>query len=46
MDKEPSKELLDEAKRLGIPITMVDREKYKEAQFKKNEYKEYDSDIN
>lgn len=46
MDKEPSKELLEEAKRLNIPITMIDRQRYKDAHYKKNEYKEYDSDIN
>ncbi len=43
---EPTKEEIDEAKRLGIPLVWVEREKYQDKRMDEVEYTEYDYDIN
>lgn len=43
---ELKKEQLEESKRLGIPIVVIDREKYKNKKIDEVEYEEYDMDIN
>lgn len=43
---ELKKEQLEESKRLGIPIVVIDRERYQNKKIDQVEYEEYDMDIN
>lgn len=42
----PTKEQIEESKRLGIPLVVVERERYKNKKIDDIEYEEYDHDIN
>ncbi len=44
--KEITKEQIDESKRLGIPIVMIDKERYKTQDIKQIEEDQYDLNIN
>ena len=44
--KSPTKEQIEESKRLGIPIVYVERERYQSKKIDDVEYEEYDYDIN
>lgn len=44
--EEPTKEQIEESKRLGIPIIHVERERYQNKKIDDVEYEEYDHDIN
>lgn len=45
MDKY-TKEQIEESKRLGVPIVVIERERYKNKKINDIEYEEYDHDIN
>lgn len=42
----PTKEQIEESKRLGIPLVVIERERYKNKKIDDIEYEEYDHDIN
>ena len=46
MKKEPSKEEIEEAKRLKIPLVMIDKERYHEKHMEQLENEKYDFNIN